>query len=282
MNATCGTCLTPTRDSFLCATCWNALAVDLADLAGYQRNGNGERMIPLAVELEVVLSRQDRLGKVSVMVSGTTERPLPVNLHAGRVRDRLDAVIRAWVDHMRGPDPTATIITNAQWLLHHEHDVRGLHDVEDLVEQVHGVIEEARRVIDKRSVRVYVGQCGAEVEAGDEEPWLCKAALWADSAYAMTRCHVCDTSHPSMERWESYLGQVQAERLEAAAPMHLGPRKIASVLTALGLPVDESTVRKWSRLGRIESTGVDEHGRKTYLVADIMDLLAEPDLISAS
>lgn len=281
MTSICLVCQNP-DDRFLCSNCWNELAVNLADLAGYQRNANGERMIPMAVELEIVLSRQDRLGKVTVQVSGSTERPLPVNLHAGRIRDRLAGVLSGWVTRVCASRSyfhlaTSTMVDNAQWLLAHEHDVRGLHDVDELFSSITEAIDAARRVIDNRSVRIYVGECGAQFEETDTDPaWTCTAALWADSAYAMTRCTFCDTSWPSMDRWEGYLGKVKAERLEAAGNLQLGPRKIASVLTALGLPIDESTVRKYARLGRIQPTGTDEHGRRTFQVADVMDLLAAP------
>lgn len=275
----CLVCQNP-DDRFLCDTCWNQLAVELADLGGYQRNANGERMIPMAVELEIVLSRQDRLGKVTVQVTGSTERPLPVNLHAGRVRDRLHGILAGWVTRIclsrnYCQNTAASMVDNAQWLLGHEDDVRALHDVDELFTTITEAIDAARRLIDNRAIRVYVGICGARIEEEGEETWTCNAALWADSSYAMTRCNVCETSWPSMDRWTTYLAQVKMDRLNAAGEMHLGPRKVASVLTALGLPVDESTVRKWSRQGKIVSTGQDDQGRKTYLVSDVMEQLAQ-------
>jgi hypothetical protein len=269
----CLVCHTPTHDFFLCASCWNELAVNLADLAGYQRNANGQRMIPMAVELDVVLSRQDRLGKVMVQVTGTTERPLPVNLHAGLVRDRLAAVLAAWVAYLsRGSaDPHASMITDAQWLLWRPHEVRGLHNADELFAQITDAIDAARRVIDNRAVRIFVGECGAEPEDGG----TCLAPLWADSSYAMTRCHACDTSWPSMERWESYRARVKDDRLADVVDKRLGARRMATVLTALGHPVSEGAVRKWARLGRIEQSGVDDRGRKAYRAGDVLDLLAE-------
>jgi hypothetical protein len=269
----CLVCQAQAFNAFLCLPCWNLLAEDLRDLAGYQLDDRGQRMMPLALELDVVLSRQERRAKVAVMVTSTPERSLPVNLHAGRVRDRLAGVLASWAAYLGAPEG-ATVVDNARWLLAHEHDVRALHNIDELVTAVTDVIGQARRVIDNRSVRVYVGQCGAQVaETEHEAGFLCTAALWADSQYAMTRCTFCGTSWASMDRWEQYLALVRAERLGAATTLHLGPRRMASVLTSLGHPVSEGAIRKWAKLGKVACTGLDDRGRKTYLTGDVLSLI---------
>lgn len=278
MSADCTVCSTPTADAFLCDTCWADLAVDLNDLAGYRTNDRGEKLIPLIVELDVELSRQERQARSTVMVSGTPDRPLPVNLKAGQVRDHLHAVLHHWVRQVArvraiDPDPVDTVVTNAQWLLRHRRAVRAFHDVEQLVAGVTSAVERARRVIDNRSLRIYVGECGA-VDA--EDGYVCTQPLWADSAYALCRCTFCGASWASMERWEQYVGKVKAERQAQVAGMHLGARRMAAVLTALGMRIDESTVRKYARTGRVVSTGVDQQGRKVYLAGDVMALLSVP------
>lgn len=272
----CNVCSTPTHDTFLCTQCWAQLAEALRDLSGYQTNDRGERLIPLAIELDVTLSRQERRSKVALVVSGTPEKPLPVNLHAGRVRDRLEGVLAGWVTNIclsrvYCQNTRATMVQNAQWLLAHEHDVRGLHNVEELFASITEAIELAHRVIDNQSVRVYVGACGAELEEG-----VCTAPLWADSAYAMTRCSLCDTSWPSMERWEQYLAQVKTDRLAEVRSKQLGARRLATVLTALGHTIDEATVRKWAKAGKLAVVGLDAQGRKVYRAGDVLALLDPP------
>lgn len=283
----CSACSTPTNDTDLCGLCWTALAEDLRDLAGYNSNGRGERMIPLAVELEVVLSRQERQARARVQITGTPERPLPVNLKAGEVRDHLHTVLAVWaaaVADSRGLvlDSPGTMMTNAQFLLHHQRDVRTFHAVDDLLAHVTDAVDKARRVIDSRSVRVYVGQCGAEIEATEHEAgFICTVDLWADSAYAMTRCNFCSTSWPSMERWEQYTAGVRQQRLGDVARKELGARQMATVLSALGVPIDESTIRKHARLQKIHPAGLDDQGRKLYLVADVLALVATPRVSAA-
>jgi hypothetical protein len=282
----CSVCQVPTFNHFLCLACWTTLSLDLRDVAGTQLDDHGRRMMSLSLELEISLSRQERRANVAVMISSSPENPLPVNLHAGRVRDRLHAVLAGWVAHLQTALPyygldTGTTVENAQWLLDHESVVRGFLGVDELVEQVTEAIEAARRTIDNRSVRVYVGECGAEIEATEhEEAFVCTTSLWADSAYAMCRCAFCGTSWASMDRWESYLSQVRDGRLEALENQHLGPRRMAKVLVSLGLPVDESTIRKYAKLGKLACSGLDSQGRKIYRTGDVMALLAGEDSLT--
>lgn len=271
----CAACETPTHDTFLCGACWSTFAVDLRDLAGYTANGRGERMIPLAVELEVVLSRQERQARAKVQVSGSPDRPLPVNLKAGEVRDHLHAVLAVWSAAVAESrrltiDSPGTMITNAQFLLHHQRDVRTFHAVDDLVRDITEAVEKARTVIDSRSVRIYVGPCGA---VDPDDGYVCTVDLWADSAYAMTRCLFCGHSWPSMDRWEKYVAGVRVQRLEEVARKNLGPRPMATVLSALGVPIDESTIRKYARLGKLIPSGLDDRGRKTFRAADVLNLV---------
>lgn len=275
MNVTvCLVCDNPGGDSFLCNLCWSAFDADLQDLSGYSVGDRGVRLIPLSVELEVALTRQERLARAKVSITGTPERALPVNLKAGEVRDQLHTVLALWasaVAESRGvhyPLP-GTVISNAQFLLLNERAVRNHPSVDELVNTISDVVDKARIVIDARSIRVFVGPCGFT----DAEGFTCTAGLWADTAYAMTRCTTCQHSWPSMERWESYAAQVRAGRLAEVHGKRFGARRMAAVLTALGHQVDESTVRKWARLQRIQPAGVDEVGRKTYLAGDVLALL---------
>lgn len=279
MSAACQVCTAPSGDTFLCTDCWAALYADLRDVAGYCVNARGEPMMSLALELELVLSRQERRAKTATVVTGTPERPLPVNLHAGAVRDHLVATLARWVAtlcSMHGaPAPDRdTVIENAQWLLHRERMVRDYHEAAVLFSAVTEAVEQARTVIDNRSVRVYVGLCGVKVPAtGSEEAFVCTAPLWVDTSYAIARCSFCETVWDALDRWEQYQAQVQATRLEEIRTRFLGARRLAAVLGALGIQVSESGIRKWARAGRIQVSGTDARGRKLYSAGAVLDLL---------
>lgn len=288
-TTTCVICTRPSDDAFLCVACWSAFASDLRDVAGFLTNGHGDRMAPLHAELETAMARQDRHGKVKLgSIGGTPERPLPVNLPAGAGLSVLRSSLAGWVRLLceeRGVEyggGGGTAADLAQWLLRHEHTVRGFQAVDEMIQSVSSAIARAQKLIDAPSVRVFVGECGhvdRNLETGEASQ--CDAPLYADTQYAVVQCRGCDTTWPAQERWQQHLADLRELRRREIREMVLGPRPMAAALSALGIPVDESTVRKYARDGRVQVAGYDIKGYKLYRVSDVINIVSTWDVLAA-
>ncbi|MER5671145.1 hypothetical protein [Pseudonocardia alni] len=279
----CRACPRPVTDEFLCQSCWMDLANDLRDVGGMLVDERGHDLPSLVSELDDAVARRTRRGKVETgVVTGKPERPLPVDLRAAEALDRLRNTLGTWVrvlceDRGVTVDVDDDVAEMARWLLRHEHTVRQTEAADELADDVGRAVSAARRAIDSPASRVYVGDCGGQHGDGS----LCWEPLYADSRYAVARCRSCGTSWPAMDRWEHHLEQIRRQRRADIHEHDLNPRTMARALTALGVPIDESTIRRYARLGFIEVAGRDRHNRKLYSTKAVLSVFLESRLATA-
>lgn len=263
--STCVVCGAQT-DAFLCGDarretgCLGLLIQRLGDCAW------------ISEQLDTTLSRQDKVSAGSVgFVTGTAEKPLPLNLGASDASARLRDILCSWVRDLwetnaprteDGPpvfvDADPTIISTSRWLMRHPTWI-ALHPAAD---ELHGEISEAiyqaRRSVDiPQDTRVFVGKCGFEL---NDVP--CVEELYARAGQDEVDCHVCGTWWSVEERLTWLLGIAPDQAATSAV--------LSRLLCGLGMQVGEKDIQKMGRTGAIVSVGKDPHGRRSYLVGEVL------------
>jgi hypothetical protein len=286
--STCVVCGAQT-DAFLCGDarretgCLGLLLQRLGDCAW------------LAEQLSTTLSRQDKVTAGSAgFVTGTAEKPIPLNLGASdaamNLRDKLFSWIRClWEDntpavlhcgacgeeqagHAEGPlqfertwyvahrrlDMDLDITSASRWLMRHPSWIA----LNPAADELHGELSEAiyraRRSVDiPKDVRVFLGKCGFEIEGVK-----CKEELHSWPGDDEVTCAVCGTWWIVEERQSWLLATADDE--VASAPV------LSALLTSLGVPVGEADIRKMAKRGEICAVSTDAHRKRSYRVGDVL------------
>jgi hypothetical protein len=175
VNLRCPRCRAENTDGLLCEPCTNTYLTALDDLA---------RFLP---ELQVTVQREDRVARAVVHglpddeaeqeqeqdrvdaaripahlrsrmgLSALAAMPLPVNLSAADLMNRVVRDMAQWVLDVGGPfaaDPLA-------WLLANPDPVRGSLAARDIVFEAVRDRDRVERAIDRREPDVFVGRCDA-------------------------------------------------------------------------------------------------------------------------
>lgn len=252
-----GICEAPVSDqAYLCSPCAQKLARDLGDVPW------------LAEELRTTISRLSR--------GGTSEKPgkrgklsaaaLPYDADVAAKADHLRATLVTWcllIADERGvmtPDDTLEamsrfLLASCEWLRHFPAS-------DEALTQIRRAVSDARRAVDLRPDRVFVGSCPLSAENGGP----CPAELFAIRGAQWVECLTCGW------KWEvaplrTYLLEAAREELETATVL-------SKFLTAYGEPVTKHRIGMWRVRGLLVPHGHDEHGNPLYRVGDAMDVHA--------
>lgn len=234
----------------LCPACWVDLEHDLAELAE-----------SLLYDLERTLAGLTRTGGSPIgIVVRTAERGLGFDERAGDLLRQLHNTLGGWVRviaednylatmalvcsichveqrlHAEGPAPrerfwylsnTPMDVRNdtadlARWLGEHEQEIRRHEAVGELWNEVHGLVETGRALIDRRRREdgLYLGVCSASADSlavGVVQPeQLCANDLYEFEDRTTTRCRSCGAVHDVAERRAIMLAAMGGQKLTAA------------------------------------------------------------------
>lgn len=239
-------------NGFLCRNCTDLLTHDL-------------QAIPwLLDELEVTLSRQDKLAESSDRSSD--EQPLPLNMRAVEVRIDLNAVLAAWALHTAGRfgglDRTVvwTELRLSQYLLAHVDDMLTDPAAGQIADEINDIRRRAERAIDKPVPMVYVGPCD-----------LCDKDLYARPSAAEVQCKNpdCEEIYPIEARRRWLLGKAEDQLLPATEMS----RALSGLLQK---PITGSMLRGYAHRGRITAhPPIKKDGPPLYRVGEVRDVLLE-------
>lgn len=280
MTTTCSSCHRP-AGAFLCSTCFAELDRALASVPF------------LAAELDVVLMRDVSRGGGAGIVSGTTERPLVVDLDAGETAWVLHNTLAANVRHLaesRGttydphPESVAGFVgplragwrrewltdggssaSMAAWLQRALGSIALDPSALEVRDEVLSAVEQAWRVIETPAARILLGPCDATYPVGEYgAERYCEADVRAFPEAESVRCRACGAVHdvPAF-----------VERTRERMAGHLATaRELADYLRGGFRP---GRLEVWRRRGKIEPRACLVESRATlYAVGDVLDVLA--------
>jgi hypothetical protein len=253
MQNQCTTCRRPVPDvAFGCKACGLALAQWLDQLAA------------LLPELEVTISRQDRLGAGGPRAVGA-EVPLPYRAEAAEkaaaVRGELTTWARVIEDATGRSAGGSTAAALARFLGEACEWARYQQAWPEFHTAMRPLTGQVLRLVDRPEDRVYLGPCRTKGESGG----MCWADVLAKPGAATGTCRECKAVH-----------NVAASRewlLRSLLDVLLTPAEIATVLRGFGdASVGYSTIAAYVADGLVVAHGTDTRGRPTYRVGDVLDV----------
>lgn len=218
-------CPHETDGARLCSRCVSQLAVRLREVPG------------LAEELEVTITKQDKLGARGGGGGRSDEPPLMFNLGASDARGHLREILFLWAGDVAGrsgerigvPPGREAWTTAAEWLLGHLRAVSHHPAAEDLYEEVTEAVWAAVKAIDRPPDREFVG-------------WCC-TALYVRPGAAMVTCRECETG---------YVVDVARRRMLDRMSYLVGTAtQVSRYLTAAGVNVTPARIRLWAHRGKL-------------------------------
>ena len=258
----CVVCGRPVADqAYLCDRETRMLAVDLAEVSG------------LEPELDVTLSRQDRVGESGGGgVTKRAEEPLPYSAVASEAGYILTNTLTTWARHVaeerggpgpgEGPDgprcatpcqhvscaailaaaeavraPAAT--TAARWLLgpgRHLEWLRHRPEAGEAYDEITSAVGMVRLVIDRHGSRLYAGPCNTPGEDGQ----VCEADLETRPGARLIRCRTCGAEHDAQHRRDWLLQSAERQLLTATELSRALP-------LLLGRELNVNTIRTWAK-----------------------------------
>lgn len=229
----------------------------------------------LAVELELTLTRQARMGAGG---KRGTEEPLAFDARASHAGRALKNTLLGWVRLLeRGPpygpacercghpsceyvrlgrSPDDDLASIARWLLARDHEIVRHPAAAEGVAEITSAVRAAIRAVDRPGERTFAGRC------------VCGAALYARPGAAVVQCRDCDADPVGVER------QLEKMRVEIHDQL-AHPTGAAALLARLDVNAPESTIRRWAKNGRILPHGVDQKGRELYRIGDILEVITD-------
>lgn len=270
-SSRCVVCSAPS-DTFLCGDersetgCLGDLLQRLGDCAA------------LAEELDVTLSRQDKVGKASVgfVSNGGDEQPIPVHLGALDASESLRALLESWSRylwesnrrpvlhcsacgveqqfHPEGPILAVqrlwyatlpelrvddSVVGWSRWLMRHAGWIRVHTGAECIYNEIAAEIHAAWRAVDSAAGRVYLGTCYAQLD-GEE----CYEILRGFEDRDTVTCKACGTEHDQAARRAFLLGAAEGEVVSIGT--------LVGLVTGLGTRLTSSMVRNLKARKRIE------------------------------
>lgn len=224
-------------------------------------------------QLDDTLSRQDRVGSGSVgFVTGSGEKPLPINMGASETASALRDILCSWVrdlwETFGVPDedgwvPPAdvqpTIISTSRWLMRHPTWIAIHPAADDLHKEITEAIYQARRSVDiPKDNRIFLGKCGFEMN----DEW-CREELYARPKSTEVTCQICGSEWVVEERLAHLRSIAEDEVLQIPA--------LSRLLTRLGVEATEKAIRAKAQGGLIKAVEKAAHGRSWFRVGDVMD-----------
>lgn len=261
MTKVCPICHEPQDQGLACHSCCSRLERDLGDVAS------------IVADLEISISKQDRLG-TSPGGSGLARERMPIGIGAMQAADNLTNVLTTWardvlgLQQVQAPTSGSPARVASRLLLMHIPAIRRHPAVDELADQIHDAISQARRAVDRPADRIYLGQCYFE-----DEGVTCYEELYASAGASSVTCKVCSMTHPVAER--------RAWLLQRAEDMLFTPAEAAKFIGEVGhIKVTEARIRgyihrgsrlqyrapieaKRFRLGDLLAVVIDDSERKT-------------------
>jgi hypothetical protein len=237
-------------DMFLCWDCCKTLKKRL-DAAAW-----------IADEIEVTLTRQDRIGETGARIGRATEQPLPFHLAASETAWVLRNTLTTWTRELcetrslkyDGETSTRGV---AQWLSRNVVAIALSEGASEAFDEIDAAVKAAHRVIDRPPGRLYIGPCG-EVLSGVR----CEADLFVTMGHYETRCPVCGATHSVDDRREQLRDQVRGILGTAAELARLLPWILDS-------PITRKRITYYERTKMIFPRNVS--GTKMYQIGEIID-----------
>jgi len=253
-NIACSTCYR-LSEAYLCVVCGDLLAKELRTVGW------------ISDELDITLSRQDRIG---VQQGGhkpgkEVERPLPYNIGASEagwiLHDVLAVTARDLAEQRGLPlDCVDTSPAIAAWLLRHVNAIRHDEGGGQTYDELTDAIASARRIIDAPAGRMFAGPCGSETDAG-----RCGADLYAAIDAPSVSCQECGAKWDTGERRADLLARARDRLASASECERMLPWFV-------GAPIKATRIRQWSSRGRILAKSADLTGNPLYRIGDVVDL----------
>lgn len=239
----------------------------------------------LSEQLDTTLSRQDKISAGSVgFVTGTAEKPLPLNIGASdasmNLRDTLCSWVRDLWETFGVPDengwvPPAdvapTVVSTSRWLMRHPTWIAIHPAADDLYGELSEVIHLAFRAVDiPKDNRVFLGKCGFEMN----DEW-CQHELYARPRMDEVTCSVCGSEWVVEERLAHLRSIAEDEVLQIPA--------LSRLLASLGMEnVTEKAIRAKAQGGVIKAVRKAAHGSSWFRVGDVMDVFMTQEHLTAA
>lgn len=252
----------------VCSDCGNDLALTLL------------HVLLLGNALEDAHIKSMRFSVEGLGRRNEDESPVPFNPRASRASaELLSALTEAadFIAHERGYfRPMNTFAALARFLAAQVPWIRAHHDGPAMVQRLHGVIDEASRVVDRPADVIALGRCGVEIEASPSAKLLraigvrvvaCGEQLYALANAQTTTCRECGAEHQVQERRAWLLG--------AAEEVALPATQMARAIDGLGVSVSPKMIDNWTQRGRLQPVGrtTNRPTRPTYRVGDVLDIV---------
>lgn len=287
----CGTdgCAKPVADNAYCCTSCGFLLDDaLSEVIG------GHGLDGLAAELEVTLSKQDRIGDRG---PGSSERPLPLNLGSSEVgwilRNTLHGWVRLVAEETHAGLPVNTLTDMARWLRPRVGWLRHHQAGPEAVAEIVASVSACRRNIDRPPSLWYAGPCGAATSTESDcsccchiggafppacdvvggchaahQTADCRAELYAHPGALNVICRDCGSVYNLADRRGWLLSQVEDQLMHSIAA--------AALVRHLGVQVADSSIRAWASRGRIVAHTRDVRNRPLYRIGDVLEVVLGP------
>ncbi|WP_148310196.1 hypothetical protein [Nocardia otitidiscaviarum] len=271
-NQQCGACSRST-DMFLCWDCCRELRNRLETIAW------------LAGELDITLTRQDRIGTPGGRVSGSVDKPLPFHTAASEAAWVLRNTITTWVRELcesRAIDyvplgfvdtlfvgplrpgeryvPRGYVETTsgaARWLAHHATSIALSDCAAEAYDEITDAMRAAMRVIDRPPGRMFVGPCGAPISNGE-----CATDIYVSPGREHARCPDCGTTHSVTERREQLQQQVRGLLGTAAELARLLP-------WIMNAPITRKRITYYARRGMVSRR--EHRGETVFQIGEVID-----------
>lgn len=252
MTATCPICSAPQDAGLACHSCTTRLERDLGDVAS------------IVADLDVSLSKQARIG--SSGTAGLARERSPINVGAMQAGDNLANVLTTWARDILGGRTTGSLVSHpavagSYVLLSHIPEIRRHPAVNELANQIHDAISQARRAVDRPADRIYLGQCYYE-----DEGVTCYEELYASSGASSVTCKVCTMTHPVAER--------RAWLLKRAEDMLFTAAEASQMMGEVGhITITQASIRGYLHRGRIAYRAPVE--AKRFRLGDLLAVVVD-------
>lgn len=265
-------CGAPTRDdAAICDACTRLLRRLLGEVPAVVR------------ELMLQVTRQSQSGPR--VGARSSEKPLPFNDHAAKMRDELHRVLAGAsfevATSLDTDPPIGAAQWHAAWLVGHMDALRVHKGAAGILEAVKGAHRDATRAFDRTPDRVFAGPCLADIPIsvdlgpGEQVTFTtgdvqCPAELYAKAGARSVKCKNCGAEFDVAERRAWLLQEVEdilwpAKDIAGALPWFMD-----ELITA-------DTVKGMARHGLISQRGTlpSTYGEDTvlYKVGDVISVL---------
>lgn len=254
----------------VCRSCLNELVKDLTDLCHGPETRRWECEPGLIDDLVDVMARLMRSGIATGVGSRSADKPLPYHEAASQLLWTVRNTLSVWCQtiYAANPEydpPSGTSPELAHWLAAHIVGIARHPEVVTLRDEITWLTSQVRRTVDIAPLRIYLGDCGADVDGRE-----CHEPVYAAPGHVTVSCHSCGALYDVDKR--------RAEKL-AGAQDHIAPAgEIARALSTVGAPLRLATIRLWAHrypddLPQYEAHPLDRRRRPRYRLGDVVTLM---------